>query len=118
MASVTGDTSTVSAFAQQMAAAADQLRELDDANREAGRVVIANAAPPRRSGAMAAGQTVRVAAWGAELVSTVRYWTFVHWGAPAAGVRARPWFIEAAARSPEQVRAVYEAHARRSLNID
>lgn len=118
MASVTSDTAQVAAFASQMAAAAEQLGDLDDANREAGRVVIANAAPPRASGALAAGQTVRVASWGAELVSTVRYWTFVHWGAPAAGVRARPWFIEAAARSPEQVREVYAAHARRSLNID
>lgn len=118
MASVTGAADPVAAFARSMAAAADELGDLTDANREAGNVVIAHASPPRASGAMAAGQTVRAARWGAELVSTVRYWTFVHWGAPRAGVRARPWFIEAATRSPDAVRDVYEAHARAALNID
>lgn len=117
MGSVSSDTAAVAAFADTMAAAASQLADLTDPNREAGRVVIANAAPPRRTGAMAAGQTARVAAWGVELVSTVGYWTFVHWGAPGAGVKARPWFVEAAQRSPDQVREVYLAHARRSLTI-
>lgn len=116
MASVTSDTDPVSAFATSMAAAADQLADLTDANREAGRVVIANARPPRASGAMASGQQVRVAEWGAQLVSSVSYWTFVHWGAPGAGVKARPWFVEAAQRSPDQVREVYLAHARQVFN--
>lgn len=116
MASVTGDASDVARFAQQLAAAADELMDLTDAHGEAGRVILAHSDPPRRSGAMAAGQVVRVAEWGAQLVSTVRYWTFVHWGAPAAGVRARPWIVEAVDRTTDQVVEVYAAHAQAALD--
>lgn len=117
MASVTGNADPVARFAHQLAAAADELADLTDAHGEAGRIVLAASDPPRRSGALAAGQTVRVAEWGAQLVSTVRYWTFVHFGAPRAGVRAQPWIAQAVDRTTDQVVEVYAAHARAALNL-
>lgn len=116
MASYDSDTDPVAAFARQMASAAIELGDLSDANRQAGRVILAASAPPRRTGALAAGQTARVTELGTELVSTVRYWTFVHFGAPAAGTRAHPWFAEAIQRTTDQLVEVYTAHARDVLD--
>lgn len=101
----------------QLHAAADALRQLDeDAMPEAGRVVIAATRPPRATGAMGAGQVVRAMPGGIGIVSTVRYWTFVHWGAPRAGVRARPWIAEATRRTADEVAEVVAAHARAALD--
>lgn len=98
-----------------MRAAADELVELDDVNREAGRVVLAASRPPRLSGALAAGQRVVTAGDGVQLVSSVRYWTFVHFGAPRAGTRAQPWIADALTRSVDDVLDVYRQHTIRSL---
>lgn len=99
-----------------MHAAADELLELTDANREAGRVVLAATRPPRLSGALAAGQQVVTAADGVRLVSSVRYWTYVHYGAPRAGTRAQPWIADALTRTADDVLEVYRQHTVRSLN--
>lgn len=117
MASLSTDAAQVaSRAAAQLHAAADELLELGDAHREAGRTVLAASRPPRRSGAMAAGQVVTAAPGGITIASTVRYWTFVHWGAPRAGVRARPWIAEALTRTTDEVVEVYAAHARAALS--
>lgn len=114
--SVQASTDDVRQLEAQLHAAADDLLELDPTHAEAGRVVIAATRPPRRTGQLAAGQTVRALPGGGRaFVSTVGYWTFVHFGAPRAGVRAQPWLAEALARSADEVAEVYAAHARAAL---
>lgn len=114
--SIKSSADPVAEFARRMATAATELGELDDANRSAGRVILAASVPPHRTGALGAGQTARVTELGIELTSTVRYWTFVHFGAPAAGTRAQPWYAEAIQRTTDQLVEVYAAHARDVLD--
>lgn len=92
------------------------LADLDPANTEAGRVVVATARPPRRSGALAASLHAAAGVNGVTFASTARYWTFVHFGAPRHNVRAQPWYPEAIRTSTDQLVAIYAAHARKSLD--
>lgn len=94
-------------LARQLYDAGHELDELAPANEAAGRAIIAAARPPQRSGAMAAGQTVKATATGAAVFSTARYWTFVHYGAPRRNLRARPWLSQAIPPARDDVLAVY-----------
>lgn len=100
----------------QLRAAGVQLGDLDPANAEAGRVVLAAARPPRRTGYMADHLTAGPSANGVVFASAARYWTWVHWGAPRASVRARPFYPQALARSTDELLAVYAEHAQDTLN--
>lgn len=103
-------------LARQLHAAGVQLAELGPANTEAGRIVVAQAHAPRRTGAMAAGTTASVTRHGVAFASTARYWTFVHWGAPRRNIKARPWLAESLDHNRADVLAVYAAHARDTID--
>lgn len=94
-------------LARQLHAAGVELGELTPANEAAGHVIIDAAHPPRATGRMAAGQTVRATATGAAVFSTAPYWTFVHYGAPRRNIRARPWLAQAIPPARDDVLAVY-----------
>lgn len=116
MSGFSADTSSLPRMADQLRAAGVQLGKLDPAHAEAGRVVIATATPPRRSGFMANHLTAGAAANGVAFASSARYWTWVHWGAPRHNVKAQPFYPEALRRSTDEVLAVYAEHAQRTLN--
>lgn len=115
MADFTADTTQLERFRAQIAAAADQLAALESANRDAGRVVVEAARPPRLSGQLAAGMYADATRNGVAFASTARYWTFVHWGAPRRHIAARPFFVEAVKLNTDRVVDVYRAHAIDSL---
>lgn len=115
MAGFRSDTDQVEKFARDLHAAGLQLADLDPANAEAGRVVIAAARPPHWSGALAAALRADATRTGVTFASTVRYWTFVHWGAPRHNVRAQPFYRTAVHASRDELVAVYAAHARTTL---
>lgn len=110
------DTAQLRQLGDQLHAAGVELEALDPANSEAGRVVVAAARPPRRTGALAAGQRADATREGVTFASTARYWTFVHWGAPRRNIRARPWFSEALKASQDRVLAVYAEHAQQTID--
>jgi hypothetical protein len=110
------DTSQLEQLGRDFRAAGVQLDELEPVNQEAGRVVVAQARPPRRSGALAASLRAGVTPGGVTFASTARYWTFVHWGAPRRNMRARPWFREAIAYSRDEILAAYSKHAAATLD--
>lgn len=93
-----------------------ELADLDPANSEAGRVVLATARPPRRHGGLAASLRADVGPNGVTFASSARYWTFVHFGAPRHNVKAQPWYPEAIRLSTDQLVDIYAAHARSTLN--
>lgn len=93
-----------------------ELADLDPANTEAGRVVIAAARPPRRSGALAASLRADAGPNGVTFASSARYWTFAHFGAPRHNVRAQPWYPQAIQVSTDDLVAIYAAHARTTLD--
>lgn len=103
-------------LARDLSAVGAELGDLDAANREAARIVVAASRPPRRSGTLAASSRTDVTGQGVTFASTARYWTFVHWGAPRRNIRARPWFAEAVDHSRADVVAVYAKHAADTLN--
>lgn len=116
MADFTADTTELDAFRRQIAAAADQLAQLESANAEAGRVVLVAARPPVRSGFLGANLTADASANGVTWASSARYWTFVHWGAPRRHIRARPFFVEAVRLNTDDIVDIYRAHAIDSLD--
>lgn len=106
-------TSNAATLAREFTRAGEDLEDLEAVNAEAGRVVLAAARPPRRSGALAAGLRAVVDSRGASLASTVPYWTFVHWGAPRRHVKAQPFILAAVQASRSEVLDLYLTHARR-----
>jgi hypothetical protein len=115
VAEFSADVAEVAQLAAQLHAAADELAALDPANTEAGRVVLQATRPPRRSGALAASLQADATRNGVVFAGGVRYWTFVHWGAPRRNLRARPYFTEALTRTSDELAKVYAAHAERAL---
>lgn len=109
------DASALDDLARQLRAAGVDLKDLEPAGREAGRVVETAAHPPRRTGKLATSSRVVVNAGDVTFASTARYWTFVHWGAPRRNMRARPWWRDAVQHSRDDVLKVYAAHAVDSL---
>lgn len=109
------DAAQLDQLGRQLHAAGVQLAELEPVNEEAGRVVLAESRPPRRSGALSAALRADATRTGVAFASTARYWTFVHWGAPRRNIRARPWYREAVDHSRERVLAVYAEHAADTL---
>lgn len=116
MAGFSADTAQLTQLGAQLRAAGVELADLDPANSEAGRVVIAAARPPRLTGAMASGQFAGASREGVAFASSARYWTFIHWGAPRRNIKARPWFAEALKASEDRVLAVYAEHAQQTLD--
>lgn len=110
------DAPGLSGLASELHAAGVQLGDLDPASAEAGRVVLAAARPPRRTGHLGSSLTAGPAANGTVFASSARYWTWVHFGAPRRHVRAQPFYPEAIARSTDEVLAVYAEHARDTVN--
>lgn len=102
-------------LARQLQAAGHDLADLAPANAEAGRKVLDATTPPRATGQLAATLTADASANGVVFASTARYWTFVHWGAPRAHLRARPFFLEALTARQAAVVAVYAEHATNTL---
>lgn len=116
MADFRVDTSELERFAAQCHEAAAELGELESANIEAGRVVVAAARPPRgTTGQLGAGMHADASHNGVTWASSARYWTFVHWGAPRRHMRARPFFVEALQLSTDQLVDVYRVHANDAL---
>lgn len=109
------DAAQLDQLERQLRAAGAELDALEPSNREAGRVVLAAARPPRRSGALAASLRADVTGRDIVFASTARYWTFVHWGAPRRNMRARPWYPEALQHSRDDIVAVYAKHAADTL---
>ena len=111
MADFDADTSELAPFVRQVRAAADELLALEQANADAGRVVLATARPPRRTGFLGNSLTADATANGVVWASTARYWTFVHWGAPRRHIVARPFFVEAVQLHVDDLVDVYRVHA-------
>lgn len=105
----------LAALADRLTAAGVAVADLASANEQAGREVIDAAHPPRRSGALAASLRAVTSPTRVDFTGTVRYWTFVHWGAPRRHVRARPFFSEAIAADTAAILAVYTDHTDRAL---
>lgn len=116
MSGFSADADSLPRLGDQLRAAGVQLEALDPSHAEAGRVVLAAAHPPRRSGYLGNHLTAGPAANGVAFASSARYWTWVHWGAPRRHVRARPFFTEALDRSTTEVVAVYAEHAQSTLD--
>lgn len=104
------------AFARRMFDAADALIDLDPINAEAGDLVLASADVPRRSGALAAGLRYAATPNGVTFAASVAYWTFVHWGAPRRGIRARPFLLNALELRQSDLADLYLDHARRVVS--
>jgi hypothetical protein len=96
-------------------AAARDLADLQAANLEAGRTVIAAARPPRRSGALAAGLFADADDQGVTMGSRAPYWSWVHWGAPRRRIKAQPFLLAARRSREDQVVRTYADHARSSF---
>lgn len=96
--------------------AAEALGDLEATNREAGREVLAAARPPRVTSALAEGLFAEADSLGVTIASRVGYWSYVHWGAPGANVRANPFLLAARRARQDQVVGLYAAHARESFN--
>lgn len=109
------DAAQLDQLARDLRAAGAELDDLEPSNREAGRVVLAAARPPRRSGVLAASLRADVTGRDIVFASTARYWTFVHWGAPRRHMRARPWYPEAVNHSRDDIVAAYAEHAADTL---
>lgn len=107
--------SNAQAVATALHQAADNLADLEDVNAEAGRVVLAAAHPPRRSGELAS--KLRAWATGRDVVmaSTARHFTFVHWGAPRIHVRAQPFVLTALRATADEVADLYGTHIQTTL---
>lgn len=116
MSGFSSDAPGLDSLGSDLRTAGVQLGELDPANAEAGRVVLAAAHPPRRSGYLGDHLTAGPAANGITFASSARYWTWVHFGAPRAHVRAQPFYPEAIRRSTDEVVAVYADHAHATLD--
>lgn len=101
------------AFSRRMLTAADDLTDLERVNAEAGELAIASADIPRRSGHLAAGVRYAASPNGVTLAATARYWTFVHWGAPARGIVARPFLLAAVELRQADIADLYLDHAER-----
>lgn len=115
MAGFSSDTHQLHQLADQLRAAGVELADLEPANAEAGRIVLADVRPPRLSGYLGDHLVAGPAANGVTFASTARYWTFVHWGAPRRHIRARPFFTEALDHDQDKVLAVYADHAQHAL---
>lgn len=110
-------TDALDALARNTTRAGAALADLEAVNAEAGRIVLARANPPRKSGATAAGMFARVTEASTVMASTTPYWTFVHWGAPRAHVKAQPFILSAVRATTSEVATLYTEHARRSLAL-
>lgn len=100
-------------FARRMFAAADDLADLEPINAEAGALALASADIPRRSGHLAAGVRYAATPNGVTLAASASYWTFVHWGAPARGIVARPFLLDALQLRQSDIADLYLDHAER-----
>lgn len=112
---LSADTSAARALADGLGRAADALGDLGPTNREAGALVLSASRPPVRRGDLAAGMYVQANAQGALMASRARHFTFVHWGAPRANVRANPFILAALRARTDQVADLYLTHARDAL---
>lgn len=115
MSGFNADTDSLPRLADELRAAGVELQALDPSHAEAGRVVLAAARPPRRTGHLGSSLTAGPAANGVAFASSARYWTWVHYGAPRHNVRAQLFYPEALARSTDEVVAVYAEHAQSTL---
>lgn len=99
---------------------ADQLHQLaaqlagdglEQADRDAAQLVLHAARPPHgATGALAAGLSADVTRQGIAFASSARYWTFVHFGAPRANVRAHPFYTQALEANTSQLVDIYARH--------
>jgi hypothetical protein len=108
--------SDAAAFARRMFDGADALADLDATNAEAGDLVLSSADVPRRSGSLAAGVRYAATPDGVTFAASVPYWTFVHWGAPGRGIRARPFFSNALELRQSDIADLYREHAARVVS--
>lgn len=101
--------SNAAEVARSLARTAGLLADLESVNRAAGAIITA-APAPRRSGMLSA--SVRADVTGRDIVAAghTRYWTFVHWGAPARHITARPWLLAAVTEPDPRIIDVYTEH--------
>jgi hypothetical protein len=116
VAGFSADTGALPRLGPQLHSAAAQLGDLSAPHGEAGRVVVATAAPPRRSGYLASSLTATTGPDGPVFASNARYWTYVHYGAPRRNMRAHPFYPEAIEATRDQLVAIYADHAQQALD--
>lgn len=93
--------------------------ELKTVHAEVGRIVVAAARPPRRSGRLASSVRAGTAASSATVRAggaRVPYAGPIHWGWPARGISARPFLTDAAQRTEPTWTEVYEREIERILD--
>lgn len=88
----------------------DELQQLGPVNERAGELVAA-APAPRRSGLLAASVRADATANGVVVGSSLRYATFVHWGAPRRHVIAQPWLLDQTRARETDLINLYIEHA-------
>jgi len=96
--------------ARRLLAVGDSLLELGPVNARAGEL-IQSAAAPRRTGLLAASVKADASANGVTVGSSLRYATFVHWGAPRRHVIAQPWLLNQTKARQTDIIELYRDHA-------
>lgn len=117
MATISGDTSDARRLASGLDKAAALLADLGAPNEEAGRVVLAAARPPRRSGELASRMFARADATNTVVASAAPHWSFVEFGAPRKPMRAQPFTRAALEESQAQVVGIYADHRDQALRL-
>lgn len=117
MTTLSGDATAAHALAGKLGRAGAALADLDAPNEEAGRVVLAAARPPRRTGTLEAGMFARTDTAGVIVASSAPYFTFVEYGAPRVPMRANPYTREALTRTTTEVVGIYAAHRDRAIGL-
>jgi len=97
---------------RKLRATGANLDDLKDLNHRLGLIVIANAAPPRKTGAtaasMRAGRGATKAVVRAGYARRASYAGVVHYGDPHRGHRAQPFLTDALKRSQSQIISTLE----------
>lgn len=96
--------------ARRLLAMGDQLAQLEPVNARAGELVQA-ASAPRRTGLLGASVNADATANGVTVGSSLRYATYVHWGAPRRHVIAQPWLLNQTKARETDIIELYRDHA-------
>lgn len=100
-------------------AAGQDLTDLKRVHAEVGRIVVAAAHAPTRTGALAASIRAGSAATSATVRAggaRVPYAGPIHWGWPARGIAAQPFLADAAQRTEPRWTEVYLAEVNRIID--
>lgn len=100
-----------------MAKAADDLKDLKQANDRAAELVVAQARriAPRRSGRLAASLRAVSVTGGAQMEATAPYAAPIHWGWPSRHIEPQPFLTYAAQQTEAQWYRFYQEAVDRTL---